>query len=244
MQPKLHTPHNQHTAEIATEFRDYAYSVSHDLSAPVRAMVEFSRLLTKEHAGSLDAEGREYLEAIIENGGKLQNMMQGLLQYSRLNTSAPGFSLIDMNEIVEGCRNILAKEIADAGVVFLVDELPCVLADADRIKQLFLILIENAIKFRTVSMTPYIRISATQQNSIWCFIVSDNGIGIGSEFQNKIFGLFKRLHTEEDYSGVGIGLTLAQKIVEHHGGRMGVNSCQGKGAAFHFTLQSEDGHIE
>lgn len=224
------------TESAANEFREYAYGVSHDLSAPVRAMVEFSRLLTTEHAASLNDEGREYLSLIIESGAKLQAMMDGLLQYSRLNTEARPFRDVSAGEALQRCRSAMSERIAASGAELQVAELPVVQADSEQLTQLFSALIDNAISFQPPGRKPVIQISAEQVDGYWRFAVADNGIGIAPRFHEKIFKLFQRLHADEEYPGVGIGLFLAQKIVHRHGGAIWCEPVAGQGTCFYFTL--------
>jgi len=225
--------------EIADEFRHYAYSVSHDLGSPVRAMVELSKLLADEHTEALNDEGKEYLGLIIENGHKLQEMMEGLLQYSRLTSAAAPFVKTDMNKVVEGCLAEMKPSIVAAQAKIEMTELPVIEADPAQCGQLFQILIDNAIKFQPRKSVPHIRLAAERKGHGWEFSVSDNGIGIMPQHQEKIFQLFQRLHTDQEYSGVGIGLTLAQKIIQRHGGRIWHEQPDGKGAVFRFTLSDE-----
>lgn len=205
-------------AAINEEFKQYAYSVSHDVSAPVRAMVEFSKLLSSEEAHALSPDGREYLALIIENGYKLQNMMDGLLQYSRLNTIAKPFEIVDLNFIVLSVLAELEEKITNSHAVIDIEKMPTVDADPEQMRKLFYALIDNAIKFHVQGNIPAIHISAAKQEDCWAISVADNGIGIAPRNYETIFQIFKRLHTDDEYPGVGIGLALAKKIVERHGG--------------------------
>lgn len=221
---------------IAAEFKEYAYSVSHDLSAPVRAMVEFSKLLKAEHASSISDEGREYLSMIIENGVKMQMMMDGLLQYSRLNTMAKPFSNVDVGKILEDCQVILKPQITTSKARLEIGQMPIIHADAEQLMQVFLALLENALKFQPEGGSPYIKISASETENFWQFAIADNGIGIAPQFQQKILKIFQRLHADDAYSGVGIGLTLAQKIILRHGGRIWCEPHSPQGTLFCFTM--------
>ncbi len=229
------TLHNN-TEAIRAEFKDYAYSVSHDLSAPVRAMVEFSRLLTTEHADTLNDEGKEFLSLIIENGEKLQEMMDGLLAYSRLNTMAKPFCEVSPSRIVEDCRTILEKQILISGTEIHVSEMPTIKADTEQLMQVFHALIDNGIKFQPKENKPIINISAEEKDGAWQFAVTDNGIGIDPKYQEKVYQLFQRLHTDDEYPGVGIGLTLAKKIVQRHGGNIWYEPNPDQGITSYFTV--------
>lgn len=223
---------------IKAEFENYAYSVSHDLSAPVRAMVEFSKLLTNENQESLNDEAKEYLSIITENGQKLQDMMSGLLQYSRLNTMANEFLETDVNAVLRNCIYIMDKQLKESGATIEFDRMPTLNADAEQLTQLFCIIIDNAVKFQPTEQKPVIKISATQKENYWQFTIQDNGIGIDSKYQDKIFKLFSRLHTDDEYKGIGIGLTLAKKIVKRHGGEIWYEKTPAtmSGTIFHFLL--------
>lgn len=222
---------------ISSEFKDYAYSVSHDLSAPVRAMVAFSKLLTEEHAQSLSEEAREYLAIVIENGDRLQSMMDGLLQYSRLNTMSKPFTSLDCNRILENCAVVMQQRLHETCAQLAFSGLPTISGDFDQITDLFLHLIDNAVKFQPSGHKPFISIASQTADDCWQFAVSDNGIGIEPQFHNRIFKLFQRLHTEDEYPGIGVGLTLAQKIVHRHGGSLWCESAPGAGTCFYFTIQ-------
>jgi light-regulated signal transduction histidine kinase (bacteriophytochrome) len=226
-----------HDAEAITmEFRDYVYGVSHDISAPVRAMVEFSRLLTTEHANGLNKEGQLYLSLIIESGEKLQNMMVGLLDYSRLNTEARPFATVNCNAAFDQARTLLADKIKKTDAVVDCEALPEIEGDARQIEQLLAALLDNALKFQSSADKPNVKIAAQPQGEGWRFSVADNGIGIDPRYQKKIFHIFQRLQADKDYPGTGMGLTLAQKIVHRHGGEIWVESVPGQGAVFYFTL--------
>ena len=225
-----------HDKTAADEFRDYVYSVSHDVSAPVRAMVEFSRLLTSEHAKNLDDDGRLYLSLIVENGEKLQSMMDGLLEYSRLNTEAQPFAPVDCMKAFKNATIALDDIIQKTGALIDCGTLPEIDGDGTQIWQLFTALLDNALKFQPLYNTPCIKISAEEQGDFWKFSFADNGIGVDRRFQKKIFQLFQRLHSSEEYAGVGIGLTLARKVVHRHGGTLWVESTGEHGSTFLFTL--------
>lgn len=221
---------------LAQEFKDYAYAVSHDLGAPVRAMVEFSRLLVGEHSAALNDEGKLFLSLVIENGEKLQKMMEGLLDYSRLNITAGPFAEVDCNEILANCHKQLADKITTLKGKIEISNLPCIKGDAKQITQLFMYLLDNALKFQPRYQAPHIKINAQAQGIMWMFTIVDNGIGIEQAYQQKIFQLFQRLHSDTDYPGIGMGLTLAQKIVHLHGGEISIKPTADGGTAVIFTL--------
>ncbi len=231
----MYTSLSPDAQEIAREFREYAYNVSHDLSAPVRGMVEFSRLLSTDQADVLSKDGKLYLALIIENGEKLYHMMDGLLAYSRLNTANP-FSDVDCNLLLKNCLIVWDKIDTIYSSITEIVSLPVVNADAEQIMQLFMILLDNAFKFHLPGSKPYIRVSAQRQAQEWCFSIADNGIGIDPAFGQRIFKLFQRLHTDREYPGIGAGLALAQKIVHHHGGKIWFEPTPRQGTTFLFTI--------
>lgn len=223
-------------AAILSEYQDYAYKVSHDLSAPIRAIVEFSKILSLEHADKLDVDAKEYLSLIVENGQKMQAMIEGLLQYSRLDTLEKNVSAVDLGSIINNILLGIEDPIKKSGATIIVNSLPTVYADEEQITLLFTSLIDNAIKFQPTGNTPLITISAEKKDGYWQLSISDNGIGIKQQFQDKVFKLFGRLHPDNQYPGVGVGLTLAQKIVHQHGGKIWFESRVGNGCIFYFTL--------
>lgn len=231
-----HNNNGDVAVKVAEEFRQYTYSVSHDLGAPVRAMVELSKLLIDEHSASLDGEGKEFLTLIIENGQKLQGMMDGLLQYSRIHNAAAPFIKSDLNSIIDNALVELNQKIADTKANIEVSPLPSLAVDQQQYQKLFYVLIDNALKFQPKGRKPQIKIEAQQKGDVWEFSVTDNGIGIAPQHQEKVFKLFQRLHTDTEYPGVGIGLTLAQQIVNRHNGKVLFSAAEGGGTVFRFTL--------
>lgn len=226
---------------IAAEFKDYAYRVSHDLGAPIRLMVEFSKLLKTEHAEALDADAREYLTFIIENGQKLQTMMDGLLQYSRLNKAENFITSVQIDKILEQCLFVMDQQITATGAkISLAGAIPKIDGDSEQIMQLFIALIDNALKFQPKGHVPEIIITAEDINDFCQFSIADNGIGIAPQYYDKIYKIFSRLHNDDVYLGVGMGLTLAEKIVQRHGGKIWVEPNTDKGSIFKFTLHKNN----
>ena len=227
--------------KIAQEFKQFAYTVSHDLSTPLRGIVEFSKLLKTEAQESLNGEAKEYLALIVESGEKMQAMMAGLLDYSRLNTMRKPATRVNCNSILSDCQVVLRDKIQASKCTLDIAALPTITADAEQLMQLFLLLLDNALKFHATDIAPYIAVSAEHIEDEWQFLVNDNGIGIETQFHTRIFKPFQRLHGEDEYQGVGMGLTLAQKIVERHGGRIWVESNPQQGVSFIFTMPADKG---
>lgn len=226
----------QELLQLSDSFQRFAYAVSHDMNAPVRSMVGFSGLLKKKYDQALDDKGRQYISFIVEGGEKLQAMIAGLLQYSRINTETFTPVAVESSRIVEESLDALQESIHESGAIVAIDPLPNVAGDVDQIRQLFQYLLENALRFHKPNMPPHIRVLAGTPQDNWTFCVADQGIGIDAKFHESIFLVFRKLHSDEEFPGVGMGLTLAKKIVERHRGRIWVESSLGEGARFYVWL--------
>jgi PAS domain S-box-containing protein len=220
------------------ELEQFAYVASHDLREPLRMVTLFSQLLEERYQGKLDADAREFIHYIVEGGTRMNDLVNDLLEYSRVSSRARPFLPTDMNAVVEDVIRDLAVGICESGAVVHVDDLPVVLADRSQMRQVFLNLLANAIKFRGENV-PRISVGAKWKDNEWVFSVRDNGIGINPLYSQKIFDIFQRLHSREKYPGTGIGLAICRRIVERHGGRIWVESIEGEGSTFSFTIPCE-----
>jgi PAS domain S-box-containing protein len=218
------------------ELEQFAYVVSHDLQEPARMVSGYLSLLAQRYRGKLDDKADTFIHYAVDGAERMQEMIRALLNLSRVKTRGGTLEPTDSEAIMERTLRVLHRAIGESNATVTHDPLPTVLADRAQLAQVFQNLIANALKFRRADVPPRVHISAQQQDGMWHFSVADNGIGLDPAQAERIFEIFQRLHTREEYPGTGIGLALCQKIVERHGGHIWVESQPGAGATFHFTL--------
>ena len=224
------------------DLEQFAYVVSHDLQEPLRAMTVFSQLLKQRYHAKLGDDAGNYIKHIVDGGIRMQALIDGILDFSRITHRGQTLTRIPMTALVETVLSNIKPLISEEDATVTYGELPTLIADENQISQLFQNLISNAIKFKG-EQPPKIYISGKllpPENGIpasWLFQVKDNGIGIQAEQQERIFSLFQRLHTRQELEGYGIGLAICKKIAERHNGRIWVESSPGKGSSFYFTLE-------
>jgi PAS domain S-box-containing protein len=220
----------------ADEMETFAYSASHDLQAPLRTFEGYARWLLEDYGHALDAEGRQLCAEIMADAVHMKMLLDGLLEYSRIGRLNPQAVVIDTKSVIEWVLHDLQLEIVDKGAtIHLPAILPTVVYPEGRLTQVFSNLISNALKF-TTDRPPEITIGCDEHPGHYRFSVRDNGIGIAPEHHERIFEIFKRLHTRDVYPGTGVGLTIVKRIVETHGGQIGVESTPGEGATFWLTI--------
>jgi signal transduction histidine kinase len=220
------------------ELERFAYVASHDLQEPLRMVGSYVQLLGKRYRGRLDADADEFIAYALDGALRMQRLIEDLLAYSRVGTRGAAFVSTDANAALDGALANLGLAIQESGASVTSERLPIVQADPGQLEHLFLNLISNALKFRGAE-PPRVRVSVVRQGREWHFSIQDNGVGIEPQYFERIFVIFQRLHGREKYQGTGIGLAVAKKIVERHGGRIWVESTPDQGATFHFTLQAE-----
>ena len=220
------------------ELQQFAYVASHDLQEPLRTIASFTQLLERRYKSKLDPDADEFIGFIVDASIRMKQQIEDLLEFSRVMTRGSTFEKIDLSEILKDVTYSLNTLIEENNAKITCDPLPEVYADPKQIDRLFQNLIGNAIKFRKQEVPPKIHISAKKEEltNEYVFSVSDNGIGIEPQYKDRIFTIFQRLHTRQEYTGTGIGLAVAKKIVERHGGRIWVESEYGKGSTFYFSL--------
>lgn len=222
-------------ARSNTDLQQFAYIASHDLSEPLRMIVSYLELLSERHHAQLNGEAQEFIGYAVDGAQRMQGMIQDLLAYARVDNRGREFQPTNCEGVLEAALKNLKLVIAETGAVVEHEPLPMVRGDPIQLAQVFQNLISNAIKFRG-NTPPRIQIAARRGEREWTFSVQDNGIGIDQKNFERIFVLFQRLHTRQEYPGTGIGLALCKKIIERHGGRIWVESKAGQGTTFFFTL--------
>jgi PAS domain S-box-containing protein len=233
---------NQKLDEANKELQDFVYVASHDLREPLRKISSFGTLLQDSLKGKLDEDQQENFEFMIDGAQRMQNMIDALLTYSRLTTRAKPPQWVDLNEVIDDLKKLELATLLDEtrGTIHIPEPLPPVLADPSQMHQLFQNLIGNGLKFHKKGIPPEIIIRAHGiENKMIRIEVEDNGIGIDEKYHSQLFTMFKRLHAREQYEGTGIGLASCKKIVERHGGNIGIKSTLDKGSTFWFTLPRE-----
>lgn len=223
------------------DLQQFAYIASHDLQEPLRMISSYLQLIERRYKDKLDDDGHEFINFAVDGASRLQDMINGLLQFSRVETKGKPFEPTDCEIVLEQSLANLEMTIRDAGAVVIHDPLPTVMADISQLVPLFQNLIGNAIKYRKLDEPPRVHVSAAQSGNEWVFSVHDNGIGFDPKYSERIFGIFQRLHGREEYPGTGIGLAVCKRIVERHKGRIWVESEPGMGAIFYFTIPIESG---
>lgn len=219
------------------ELEQFAYIASHDLRAPLRSLTGFSQLLQRRHADKLDGEAAEFLGYITQSAKQMQSLIDDLLAFSRVSRAEQVLKPVDCEQVLLKVERQLKALIDSRGAQITHETLPAVLGIEHEIMQLFQNLISNGLKFQP-DPDPRVHVGVRAEGPGWHFTVTDYGIGIPQEYQDKIFLIFQRLHTTEEYEGTGVGLAICKKIIEHHGGRIWVDSEPGKGSTFHFIFRS------
>ncbi|AZI44651.1 hypothetical protein EHF33_17285 (plasmid) [Deinococcus psychrotolerans] len=222
------------------ELEQFAYVASHDLQEPLRTVTSFAQLLVGKYRGQLDPKADVYLSMITEGTGRMSRLLQDLLAFSRVSTSAQPMKAVALSSVLEAVGHDLQNQIQRSQATLEVGPLPSVQGDATQLRQVFQNLVGNAIKFSAPDRLPAVSVIAQPDGPHWRFAISDNGIGIAPAFFERIFTIFQRLHSREQYEGSGIGLAIARKIVERHGGQMWLESEEGQGSTFFFTLPDAD----
>jgi light-regulated signal transduction histidine kinase (bacteriophytochrome) len=221
------------------ELETFVYSVSHDLRSPLRLIMAFTEILINEHGDQMNDAGRLYQQRVRANAERLDRFIEGILKYSNLNRQELNREVVDMAVLTDQVIAELASELNGRNVDIRVGELPPAMGDRSLLRVALINLISNAIKFTSLENPAEIFVSYQENEHGGVYCVQDNGIGLDMKFSETIFQAFQRLHGVDQYGGTGIGLALVQRIISRHGGSVWVESEEGKGACFCFTLGEE-----
>jgi len=217
------------------ELEAFSYSISHDLRTPLRAVNGYAKILEEDYYKLFDDEGKRLLTVVQENAKRMGMLIDDLLAFSKLGRKEVGKSLIDMTELAKNISSEINKTYGNKAV-FKINPLNPVMADSSLISQVMTNLISNAIKYSSKTEKPFIEISSEKKNGELVYSVSDNGVGFNMKYAHKLFGVFQRLHSEEEFEGTGIGLAIIKRIVTKHNGKVWAKGAPGKGATFYFSL--------
>jgi PAS domain S-box-containing protein len=226
---------NAQLAQSNADLEYFAYSASHDLQEPLRMVSAYSAMLRRKYGSKLDEKAHQYLTYLTEGSARMERLLRDLRAFTYVSTHAGPAPEVDANAVLRETLVNLKVAIDESRAEVTWADLPIVCLHEFQLEQLFQNIIGNAIHYRS-DVAPRINIKAEPHGDVWTFSIQDNGIGIAAEYREKIFGMFKRLHTAADYSGSGMGLAICQRIVERSGGRIWVESQLGRGSTFFFTL--------
>lgn len=218
-----------------SELENFAYIASHDLKQPLRRIKGYTQLLTEQYRGKLDSEADEFIDYTVDSANRMQELIDDLLAFSRVDTDGRSPTLVDSCRICDEAIADLHVALDESNTKISHGEMPVITADPIQLEQIFLNLIGNAVKFNN-GEPPLVRIDAELTDGEWVFSVKDNGIGIEPQYSERIFEIFKRLSTRKEYPGTGLGLAICKKIVERGGGRIWFDSKPGAGSTFYFSV--------
>jgi light-regulated signal transduction histidine kinase (bacteriophytochrome) len=222
--------------EANQELEAFAYSVSHDLRAPLRAIDGYSQALIEDFGDKLNEEGQRYLAQIRGGAQKMGQLVDGLLSFSRLSRQPLNVRTIDMHDLVHTVIEELKSQQENRIVQFEINNLSSCVGDPSLLKQAWINLISNALKYTRKRETTHIEIGTMQEQEEVVYFIRDNGSGFDMKYYGKLFGVFQRLHRPDEYEGTGVGLAIVQRVVNRHGGRVWGESALDQGATFYFTL--------
>ncbi|MEO8885148.1 MAG: PAS domain S-box protein [Mucilaginibacter sp.] len=227
------------TKELAisnAELEQFAYVASHDLQEPLRMVTSFLTQIERKYADIIDDKGRQYINFAVDGAKRMRQIILDLLEFSRVGRAADDLEEVNFNRVVTDIMALYRKRIAEKKATIIFNKLPVIRTLAVPIRQVFQNLISNGLKYQYKDTPPHIEISCGEDDHFWQFCVKDNGIGIEAEYFDKIFIIFQRLHNKDEYSGTGMGLAVTKKIIENLGGKIWVESKEGEGSAFYFTI--------
>ncbi|WP_049912568.1 PAS domain-containing sensor histidine kinase [Natrialba hulunbeirensis] len=225
--------------ESNERLQQFAHVASHDLQEPLRMVTRYLQLLENRYSDDLDDDAEEFIEFAVDGAERMEAMIEGLLAYSRVETQGTSFDSVDLDAVLDDVLTDLSVRIDETDAEITAEPLPTVSGDASQLRQLFQNLLENALQYSGEG-DPRVTLSATRDGDEWILSVSDEGIGIDHKDADRVFEVFQRLHSREEYEGTGIGLALCRRVVERHGGEIWVDSDPEAGSTFSFTLPAAD----
>ncbi|MDR6781941.1 PAS domain S-box-containing protein [Pedobacter africanus] len=228
-----------HAKELAisnAELEQFAYVASHDLQEPLRMVTSFLSQLEKKYTHIIDSKGKQYIHFAVDGAKRMRQIILDLLEFSRIGKTEDNLENVNLNALIADVTSLYRKKIEDKQAKIIVGHLPEIFTYKAPLRQVFQNLIGNSLKYHHPGQPPIVHIQADETKEYWHFSVKDNGIGIDPQYFDKIFIIFQRLHNKNEYSGTGMGLALTKKIVENLGGKIWVNSTEGGGSTFHFSI--------
>ncbi|MGQ3411007.1 sensor histidine kinase [Natrinema sp. LN54] len=225
----------QRLEESNERLEQFAYAASHDLQEPLRMVSSYLQLIEQRYADELDEDGREFIEFAVDGADRMRTMIEGLLEYARVDTRGESFEPVEVDAVLAAVRDDLQVKIDERDAEITATSLPRVEADSEQLRQVFQNLLDNAIEY-SGDEPPRVSIDAERDGEEWLLSVRDEGIGIDPSDADRVFEVFQRLHTPDDHDGSGIGLALCKRIIERHGGDIWMESEPGEGTTFYFTL--------
>ena len=230
----------ERTSELTAankELEAFAYTVSHDLRAPVRAIGGFTRILEEDYLSQLNEEGQRVFRVILDNTSKMEHLIDDLLSFSRLSRADMNLSTVNMAEIIWKCFNEITSEDERRRIRMTMSDLPLIKGDYPMLVQVWTNLLSNAIKYTSQCESPEIQVECNRLKEEYVFSIKDNGSGFDMKYADKLFAVFQRLHSEKEYAGTGVGLAIVQRVIQRHGGRIWAEATLNQGAQFFFTLK-------
>jgi two-component system, sensor histidine kinase and response regulator len=219
------------------ELEQFAYAASHDLQEPLRTITAYTQLLLRRNEGRLEPESEDFATLITNAAARMQRLISDMLAYSQSTHADPVAQPVDLNAVLAAARLNLSQSLLETGAALEAGILPVVLGEETQLVAVFQNLLSNSLKYRDKHRTPVLTVTAEDRGNEWVIAVGDNGIGFEPLYAQRIFGLFKRLHSQNEYDGTGVGLSIVQRIIERHGGQVWAEGRKGEGATFYFTMR-------
>lgn len=236
---RLETKVIKRTAQLEAankELEAFSYSVSHDLRAPLRAVSGYAGILKEDYGQSIDAEGNRLIDQVVRHSAMMGQLIDDLIAFARTSRKETSYQLVDMKKMAEECYEELLHQYPGSKAKLNINDLPACKTDRELIRQVWLNLIGNALKYSSKAAYPLVSIGSRQEDGQLVYFVRDNGVGFDMKYVGKLFGVFQRLHSSEEFEGTGVGLALAARIIQKQGGRIWAEAVLNEGACFYFSI--------